>query len=293
LASQSNLDQIGWVGFGCQMAWTDEVILVLPAAQKVDLKIGERLQGRVRLWPASQWPVAFSSDVADAARHDWLLCLTENERLTEDAGPKLQAWLDESGYRQAGLALPRFSYLGDRLLTGTDWYPDHRVCLFNRKVVVRPDEALARQPLSGLPIAVLSPPHCPHLHRNLGHNLKDYLHHQLNHLVGECYPTQSASYDWADYLAQAQELLAYALETGPDGDLGQALKLLSAWESLVRGRLHWDSIVPEPPLKILPAFPMVANLLPPHRIKLRRVFFKHCSIRFQARLAWGWLQSRW
>jgi hypothetical protein len=275
------------------VAWTDEVLLVLPPDRQVGPDMMERLKGRVRIWAAPRWPVPCGPEIAVAARHDWLLWLAEDESLGEDAEPVLQAWLDQSAERYGGLALPRFSTLGDRLLTGPDWYPDHRVCLFNRKVVVRPDDALARQPMSGPPIAVLNPPHCLHIHRHLGHNLRDYLDHRLNHLLSLSHATDSASYDWANYLAQAQEVLAEALEAGSDGDLGQALKLLSAWEILVRGLLHWDSLVPQPPLNMLPAFPMVVNRLASSRIRLRRVLFRHRSIRFQARLSWAWLQSKW
>ena len=275
------------------LAWADDIILVLPPAQQVDSEIIERFQGRVRVWSAPRCPVRLDLDMTAAARHDWVLGLAEDEGLAEDAGPALRAWLDESADSHAGLALPRFNYLGDHLLTGPEWYPDHQVCLFNRKLAIRSEDALLKPPISGRSIAVLNPPHCPHLHRRLGHNLKDYLDRRLNHLLSASYPTEPDSYDWAVYLAQAQESLTEALETGSEADFAQALKLLTAWEVLVRGLLHWDSLDPKPLFKMLPAFPVVVNRMPTYRVVLRRVFLKHLPIRFQARLARSWLQSRW
>lgn len=275
------------------VSWSDEVIVLSTSRQNTHPDGLKPLPCQVRFCSVAKRPIRIDAEIFSLAKHDWLLILAEGEQLSYDAPKKLQTWLNESADSHLGLALPRFNYLGTRLLMGQKWFPDHQLCLFNRKLIDRSQEFMTERPAIEAGAAIFDPPNCPHLHRHLGNNLLDYLQRQIGQLAIVNAAADPESYDWSIYLAQAQQGLAQVLETGPDGDLGQALELIGTWEHLIRGLLHWDSLDPQPPLELLPAFPVVVGELQQRRVAVRRFLLKRHSIRFQTRLVWGWLQSLW
>lgn len=275
------------------LSWADEVIILAKPQDDLDSRLKQISSRQARIRTIAEWPLRLDSEIFSLPRHDWLLVLTDDETLSADAPAILQTWLAESAGSYSGLALPRFNYIGGRLLTGPNWYPDHQFCLFNRTLIDRRQELFAGRPAIAADTAMFQPPDCPHLHRCLGADLLQYVQRRLNRIAAATAAMDPESYDWSTYLAQAQTSLAQVLESNPDGDMGQALALISVWEQLLTGLLRWDSLDPQPPLKLLPAFPVVVDRLSRKEIMLRRMLLKRQPIRFRARLAWRWLQSRW
>jgi hypothetical protein len=67
-----------------------------------------------------------------AARHDWVLALDADERVTAALRAEIEA-LRARGFTHAGYRIPRVArYLG-RWVRATDWYPDAQLRLFDRR----------------------------------------------------------------------------------------------------------------------------------------------------------------
>jgi glycosyltransferase involved in cell wall biosynthesis len=82
----------------------------------------------------SPWPgfVVQRNFAVDAARHDWILALDADERVTSALRAEIQEER-RKGFPCAGYRIPRAAlYLG-RWIRATDWYPDHQVRLFDRR----------------------------------------------------------------------------------------------------------------------------------------------------------------
>jgi glycosyltransferase involved in cell wall biosynthesis len=83
----------------------------------------------VREWPgfAAQRNAGF-----EAARHDWVLCLDADERVSPDLREEVQA-LRAHGFERSGYRVARVAHYLGRWILGTDWYPDWQLRLFDRR----------------------------------------------------------------------------------------------------------------------------------------------------------------
>jgi glycosyltransferase involved in cell wall biosynthesis len=113
------------------VAWADEIVVVDSGSTDGTLDIARRLATRVerREWPGY---AAQKNYAASIARHDWVLSLDADERVSEPLAHWLDAWRTGTpaprGYR-----FPRASfYLGQWIRT-TDWYPDPQLRLYDRR----------------------------------------------------------------------------------------------------------------------------------------------------------------
>ena len=114
------------------LAFCDE-ILVVDAHSKDDTRtIAEAHRARVieRDWPGH---VAQKEFAIRAARHDWVLCVDADERISFELASEIQR-LREAGFPgPPGWRLPRLSsYFGRWIRHGT-WYPDPQLRLFDRR----------------------------------------------------------------------------------------------------------------------------------------------------------------
>lgn len=72
------------------------------------------------------------NQAAALARHDWILAVDADERVT----PALRAEIDtlrSSGFAQAGYRIPRVAFYLGQWIRGTDWYPDPQLRLYDRR----------------------------------------------------------------------------------------------------------------------------------------------------------------
>lgn len=79
------------------------------------------------------WPgfVAQRNRAVDAARHDWVLALDADERVTEELRAEIET-LRRAGFACAGYRVPRLTHYLGRAIRATDWYPDWQLRLFDR-----------------------------------------------------------------------------------------------------------------------------------------------------------------
>jgi hypothetical protein len=114
------------------LSFCDETVVVDAGSTDHTVEIAQGLGARVLV--KTPWPgfVAQRRLAVEAARHDWILALDADERVTPALRQEIEG-LRESGFACAGYRLPRVAcYLG-RFIRRTDWYPDPQLRLFDRR----------------------------------------------------------------------------------------------------------------------------------------------------------------
>lgn len=110
----------------------DEVLVIDSHSGDRTRDLAESLGARVieRDWPGH---VAQKEFAIRAARHDWVLCIDADERLSHELQREISL-LKQNGFTgHCGWRMPRCSqYLGRWIRHGT-WYPDRQLRLFDRR----------------------------------------------------------------------------------------------------------------------------------------------------------------
>jgi glycosyltransferase involved in cell wall biosynthesis len=112
--------------------WCDEVLVVdshsIDRTREVAAECGARVIERD--WPGH---VAQKEFAIREARHDWVLCIDADERVSSGLREEMLALRDSGFSGAAGWKMPRMScYLGRWIRHGT-WYPDLCLRLFDRR----------------------------------------------------------------------------------------------------------------------------------------------------------------
>lgn len=113
------------------VAFADEVIVVDSHSTDNTAEMAARSGARVivRDWPGY---VAQKNFAAGEARHDWILSIDADERVTPQLADEIKALLRGTP-ACAGYRVPRLSrYLG-AWIRSTDWYPDFQLRLYDRR----------------------------------------------------------------------------------------------------------------------------------------------------------------
>jgi glycosyltransferase involved in cell wall biosynthesis len=113
------------------VAFCDEVVVVDSGSRDRTREIAEAAGARVVVH--SPWPgfVAQRDFATRAARHDWVLALDADERVSPPLREEIET-LRRNGLVAAGYRIPRVAFYLGRWIRGTDWYPDWQVRLFDR-----------------------------------------------------------------------------------------------------------------------------------------------------------------
>jgi glycosyltransferase involved in cell wall biosynthesis len=114
------------------LAWCDEVLVVDSHSSDRTRELAASHGARVieRDWPGYLAQKGFA---VGEARHDWVLCLDADERVSEALRAELEALRDSGFAGAAGWRMPRLSsYLGRWIRHGS-WYPDLQLRLFDRR----------------------------------------------------------------------------------------------------------------------------------------------------------------
>ncbi len=114
------------------VAFCDDVLLVDSGSTDRTREIAAAAGARVIV--NAPWPgfTAQRDFATRAARHDWVLPLDADERVSPALREEIQA-LRARGFDADGYRIPRVArYLG-RWIRATDWYPDWQVRLFDRR----------------------------------------------------------------------------------------------------------------------------------------------------------------
>jgi glycosyltransferase involved in cell wall biosynthesis len=110
----------------------DEIVVVDSGSTDRTETIAREKGARVLV--NAPWPgfVAQRNVAVDAARHDWVLALDADERITEALRDEIQD-LRRQGFAAAGYRIPRAAFYLGRWIRATDWWPDPQVRLFDRR----------------------------------------------------------------------------------------------------------------------------------------------------------------
>ncbi len=113
------------------VAWADERIVVDSGSTDDTVAIARRHADVVvvREWPgyAEQ-----KNHAASLARHDWILSLDADERITPGLAAEIQALL-ASEPAARGYRVSRVTWYLGRWIRSTDWFPDHQLRLYDRR----------------------------------------------------------------------------------------------------------------------------------------------------------------
>jgi glycosyltransferase involved in cell wall biosynthesis len=114
------------------VAFCDDVVVLDAGSTDRTLEIARAAGARVV--EGGSWPgfVEQRNRVLDVARHDWVLALDADERVTPGLRAEIEA-LRTSGFRHSGYRIPRVAHYLGRWIRGTDWYPDPQLRLFDRR----------------------------------------------------------------------------------------------------------------------------------------------------------------
>ena len=114
------------------VAWADEIIVVdsMSGDGTVDRARPHASRVEVREWPGY---VAQKNYAASIASHDWIFSLDADERSTPALAEEIKAVV-AAGAGHAAYRMPRVTRHLGRWIRTTDWYPDHQVRLYDRRI---------------------------------------------------------------------------------------------------------------------------------------------------------------
>jgi len=113
------------------VAWADEVVVVDSHSTDDTVAIARRFTDRV---VARDWPgyADQKNHAASIARHDWILSLDADERVTPPLADEIKALLAGQP-TAAAFRVPRVTWHLGRWVRTTDWYPDYQTRLYDRR----------------------------------------------------------------------------------------------------------------------------------------------------------------
>ena len=114
------------------VSWIDDIVVVDSGSTDDTVAIARRHTDRVftRKWEGYGAQKNYATGLA---AHDWVLSLDADERVSPELAAEIDAVLRRSPPVQ-GYRIPRTTrYLG-RWIRSTDWYPDHQLRLYDRRV---------------------------------------------------------------------------------------------------------------------------------------------------------------
>jgi len=116
------------------MKWVDEIVVVDSFSDDATVEIAREYTDRIIERAFTGYVDQFGFAVAQTTG-EWVLWLDADERLTPEALAEVRAAFERPGGPGCdAFAFPRKTYLVDRWITHSGWYPQHKVRLFRRQV---------------------------------------------------------------------------------------------------------------------------------------------------------------
>jgi len=114
------------------LAFCDEIVVLDAGSADRTRELAAAAGARVEL--GAPWPgfVEQRNRATALARHDWVLALDADERVSAPLRAEVEA-LRRRGFDRAGYRIPRVAHYLGRWIRGTDWYPDRQLRLFDRR----------------------------------------------------------------------------------------------------------------------------------------------------------------
>ena len=113
------------------VAWADDVVVVDSGSTDGTPALARAKGARVveRGWPGYSEQKNFA---AAEARHDWVLSVDADERVTPELAAEIKTRLDSSP-TETGFRVPRVTWHLGKWIRTTDWYPDYQLRLYDRR----------------------------------------------------------------------------------------------------------------------------------------------------------------
>ena len=110
--------------------WADDLVVVDAHSTDRTVAIAQACAARVfvRDWPGF---VAQKNFAVEQARHEWILSLDADERLSPALQEEVQR-LCATGMQADAYYMPRRAYFLDRWIAHSGWYPDYKLRLFRK-----------------------------------------------------------------------------------------------------------------------------------------------------------------
>ncbi|HEY8551223.1 MAG TPA: glycosyltransferase family 2 protein [Vicinamibacterales bacterium] len=154
------------------VAWADEIVVLDSGSTDGTADIARQYTSHVVI---TAWPgyAAQKNRAASLASHDWILSLDADERVTPELAREIQALLRDGEPPARGYRVPRLTVAFGREITGTDWYPDWQLRLYDRRAG-RWDESRSVHESVTVdgPVRNLQHPLRHHAYRDLSHHLQ-------------------------------------------------------------------------------------------------------------------------
>ena len=150
--------------------WADEVVVVDAESTDDTVTLARRVTDRVIVRP---WPgyVAQKNFAAEQARHDWILSLDADERVSPDLAGEIRSRL-ATDPGEAGFRVPRVSHYLGRWLRSTDWYPDYQLRLYDRRRARWEGQHVHESVKADGPVGTLRGDLLHHPYRDISHHLQ-------------------------------------------------------------------------------------------------------------------------
>ena len=274
------------------VAWADEIIVVDMESTDSTRAIAAKYTQRILSTPIVPRVDGIRQQFLAEARHDWILVLDSDEYLAADAQVNVTHLLEQYGDRYDAFAIPRFNYIAGQIMRGSGWYPAPQIRLFRKGTVRWPDANHQLPEVITGRLLELEPPDCLHIHHRNYEDLRHFIRKQLDYALNDRYDSDPSTFDFSSYTAKAYQNLATHQDTEHDGDLSHALATVMAWDAVMRGLIHWDSLSPKPPLAMLTGLPIAAGKVPPWRMRFKKWLGRRQSTRFvlhSVMYRMGWL----
>jgi glycosyltransferase involved in cell wall biosynthesis len=113
------------------VAWADDVLVVDSGSTDGTPALARAKGARVieRGWPGYSEQKNFA---ATEARHDWVLSVDADERVTPELAAEIKTKLN-SNPAETGFRVPRVTFHLGKWIRTTDWYPDYQLRLYDRR----------------------------------------------------------------------------------------------------------------------------------------------------------------
>jgi glycosyltransferase involved in cell wall biosynthesis len=126
-------NEAGNIRAACEsVAWAQEILVVDSQSTDATREIAEECGARVINHP---WPgfAAQKQFAADRAKHEWILSLDADERVSAELRESIEAVLKGSAAQLAdGYRVPRRTFYMGRWIRGGGWYPDYQLRLYRK-----------------------------------------------------------------------------------------------------------------------------------------------------------------
>lgn len=151
------------------VAWADEIVVVDAGSEDRTVTLARTFTDRVvtRGWEGYGAQKNFA---AGLARHDWILSLDADERVTEALAFEVRSVLDREPLHR-GYRVPRMTWYLGRWMRSTDWYPDYQLRLYDRRAGRWTDRRVHEAVAVDGPVGRLQSPLQHFAYRDLSHHL--------------------------------------------------------------------------------------------------------------------------